>query len=69
MQLTRKNQAFLWESKHEKAFKEIKTLFTNKSTLQSYNSEKRLTVEILREENILQEYNTEKRQTLKTDAS
>ena len=52
---------FQWEPKHQKAFEKIKTLFTDKSTLQSYDSEKKLIVKILKEENILQKHNLEKK--------
>src|SRR6266480_5476676 len=68
-QLTRKDQAFKWEARQEEAFKAIKELFTDKSTLQSHDPEKRLTVEILKGKGILQEHNPEKEQTVETDAS
>jgi len=61
---------FKWESKQEEAFKEIKTLFHDKSILQSYNPDKKLVVEILREpESVLQEHDPKKKQTMETDAS
>ena len=59
---------FKWEHQYQKAFEEIKNLFTDENTLQSYNPEKRLIVEILRDK-ILQEHNPEKKQTMETDAS
>ena len=64
MQLTQKDQTFKWETRYQKAFQDIKTLFTDESTLQSYNPKKKLTVEILREKNILQDYNLQKKQTI-----
>src|SRR5438046_10065207 len=39
------------------------------STLQSHDPEKRLTVEILRDENIVQAHNPDKKQTMEIDAS
>ena len=53
IQLTLKDQTFKWEPRYKKAFKDIKTLFTDKNTLQSHDPEKKLTVEILREKSIL----------------
>ena len=61
MYLTWKNQTFKWESKYEKAFQDIKALFTNENMLQSHDPEKKLIVEILKEENILQEHNLNKK--------
>ena len=69
MQLIHKDQTFKWESKYKKAFQNIKILFTNESTLQSHDSEKKLTVEILRDENIVQAYDPQKKQTMETDVS
>ena len=67
-QLTKKDQVFQWEERQQKAFKEIKALFTDKSTLQSYDPEKKMTVEIIKEE-MIQEHDPEKKKTMETDAS
>ena len=61
MQLTRKDQVFEWGPHQEKVFKSMKALFTDESTLKSHNPEKKLTVEILRNESILQEHDIEKK--------
>ena len=52
-QLTWKNQAFEWEPQQQKAFEGMKALFTNESTLESHDPEKKLTVEILQSKSIL----------------
>jgi len=51
----------------KKAFESIKALFTDKSNLQSHNPEKRLMIEILKEENILQRHNFDKKQIIETN--
>ena len=68
-QLTQKDQTFEWGPYQEKVFKQIKALFTDDSTLQSHDPEKKLIVEILRDENVVQAHNPEKKQTMETDAS
>ena len=68
-QLTRKDQKFEWGPHQEEAFEGMKALFTNESTLESHNPEKKLTVEILGEESILQRHDADKKQTMKTDTS
>ena len=47
----------------------MKALFTNESTLESHNPEKKLTVKILKSKSILQEHNAEQKQIMETDAS
>src|SRR6266480_2876814 len=68
-QLTKKDQAFEWGPHQEKAFEGMKALFTDESTLESHNPEKKLTVEILRSKGILQEHDAEQKKTMETDAS
>ena len=60
---------FEWGPLQQKAFEGMKALFTNESTLESYDPEKKLTVEILRSKSILQEHDREQKQTMETDAS
>ena len=47
----------------------IKMLFTDDSTLQSHDSDVRLTVEIIKSEKVLQEHDPKQKQTIETDIS
>ena len=69
IKLTRKDQVFKWGKEQQEAFESIKMLFTDDSMLQSYDPERRLTVEIIKSKKVLQEYDLKQKQTMETDAS